>query len=90
MKPDNRTTYATRESILKLLSDDEVAKVSTAETAKSLSAGDEYVDLEHLDDGVRRSGGGAAPMGTLVPKKSVHEATWAKILTQLPPAHARA
>ena len=84
MKPDNRTTYATRESILKLLSDDEVAKVSTAETAKSLSAGDEYVDLEHLDNGVRRAGTALASTGHLLPRKAVREATWAKILTQLP------
>jgi len=89
MKTDMRNTYVTRETILKLLSDDEVASVSTAETAPLLSAGDEYVDLEHLDDGVRRAGGATAPMGHLLPKKAVHEATWAKILTKLAAPHAR-
>jgi hypothetical protein len=89
MKTDNRRTYLTRESILKLLSDDEIAKVSTAETAPCLCAGDEFVDLEHLDDGVRRAGSAIAPMGRLLPKKAVHEATWAKIVTQLPVSHAR-
>jgi len=89
MKTDNRTAYVTRETILQLLSDDEVATVSTAETAPRLSAGDEYVDLEHLDDGVRRAGGMIESMGRLLPKKAVHEATWAKILTKLPVAHAR-
>ena len=90
MKPDNRMSYVTRDSILQLLSDDEVATVSTAETAPPLSAGDEYVDLEHLDDGVRRAGGVIAPMGRLLPKKAVHEATWAKILTTLSAPSARA
>ncbi len=90
MKADNRTTYVTRETILQLLSDDEVATVSTAETSPRLAAGDEYVDLEHLDDGVRRAGGAIAPMGRLLPKKAVHEATWAKILTKLPAPPARA
>jgi hypothetical protein len=90
MTTDNRTTYVTREAILQLLSDDEVATVSTAETAPQLSVGDEYVDLEHLDDGVRRAGGAIAPMGRLLPKKAVHDATWAKILAKLPAPHARA
>jgi hypothetical protein len=90
MKADNRTTYVTRETILQLLSDDEVATVSTAETAPRLSAGDEYVDLEHLDDGVRRAGGAIAPMGRLLPRKAVHDRTWAKILTNLPAPPARA
>ena len=56
MKNDERTAYVTRDTILKLLSDDEVAKVSTAETASRLADGDEYLDLEHLDKGVRRAG----------------------------------
>ena len=43
-----RSQYVTRDSILKLLSDDEVASVSTAETAARLTDGDEYLDLEHL------------------------------------------
>jgi hypothetical protein len=34
---------------LKLLSDDDIARVSTAETAASLAEGDEYVDLDAPD-----------------------------------------
>ena len=83
MKNDERTGYATRNSILKMLSDDEVASVSTAETAAGLGDGDEYLDLEQLDRGVRCAGGAAMPMGRVLPRKAVHANTWKKILTQL-------
>jgi hypothetical protein len=85
MKIDERTAYLTRDGILKLLSDDEVARVSTAEVAARLSDGDEYLDLGHLDLGVRRALGTNAPMGRVLPRKAVHEKTWGKILTQLAP-----
>jgi hypothetical protein len=75
--------YVTRDSVLKLLSDDEVARVSTAETAARLADGDEYLDLEHLDQGVRRADGTATPMGRVLPRKAVHADTWSKILMQL-------
>ena len=83
MTNDVRSAYVTRDSILKVLSDDEVAKVSTAETAARLADGDEYLDLEQLDKGVRRAGGTATPMGRVLPRKAVHASTWSKILTQL-------
>jgi hypothetical protein len=82
MKSDERTEYVTRDSILKLLSDDEVAKVSTAET-RALLDGDEYLDLEQLDRGVQRAGGAVTPMGRVLPKNAVHANTWSKILTLL-------
>ena len=83
LKNDKRTEYATRDSILQLLSDDEVSSVSTAETAAYLSDGDEYLDLEQLDQGVQRARGTATPMGRVLPSKAVHANTWSKILTQL-------
>jgi hypothetical protein len=83
MKSDARTEYVTRDSILKLLSDDEVGKVSKAETAPQLMADDEYLDLEQLERGVQRAGGKATPMGHVLPRKAVHENTWRKILTLL-------
>ncbi len=83
MTGDKRTAYVTRESVLKLLSNEEVARVSTAETAPRLPAGDEFVDLEHLDKGVQRADGIAPPMGHVLPKKAVHPDTWSKILTHL-------
>ena len=83
MKNDERTAYEIRDRILKLLSDDEVAKVSTAETAVRLATGDEYLDLEHLDQGVLRAGTTSTPMGRVLPKKAVRADTWSKILAQL-------
>jgi hypothetical protein len=57
MKNDKRPEYLSRDSMMKLLSDDEVARVSTAETAAHFSDGDEYLDLEQFDRGVQRAPG---------------------------------
>ena len=83
MTIDVRTEYVTRDSILKLLSDDEVGKVSTAETAARLTDGDEYLDLEQLERGVQVAGGKATPMGRVLPRKAVHQDKWNKILALL-------
>jgi hypothetical protein len=72
-----------RNGILSLLSDEEVARVSTAETAARLLDGDEYIDLGQLEQGVRRAEGTATPLGRVLPRKAVHELTWSKIVTQL-------
>jgi len=66
------------------MSNDEIAKVSTAETAAGLKAGDEYLDLEHLENGIQRAGP-AAPvnMGQAVPRSAVSNETWSRILDQL-------
>jgi hypothetical protein len=80
------TTKATkdvlkREAIIQLLTDAEVAKVSTAEDAPRLVEGDEYVDLEDLDSGVQQvqATPRTAP-GHALPRSSVSDATWAKIV----------
>ena len=84
MKHDTRKQYVTRESVLLALSDDEVSAVSTAETATRLPDGEEYLDMEQLDQGVQRAHQKKIPMGRVLPKKSIHENTWQKILKQLP------
>ena len=84
MKTSKESDYKTRESILKLLSDNELASVSTAETATRLSDGDEYLDLDKLDQGVLRASGAAVPMGRVLTKKAVQGNTWNTILTKLP------
>jgi hypothetical protein len=80
MNSHKRIDYLTRDGVLKLLSDDEAASVSNAESAEELDEGDEYLDLEHLDEGVRKADGLIVIMGRVLPRKAVHEITWSKIL----------
>lgn len=80
--------YVTRDHILKMLSEEEVDRVSTAETAVRLADGDEYVDLEQLDRGVQRAHGAAPNMGRVLPRKAVLETTWSKIVTELAASRA--
>ena len=79
----SRTELVARHSILTLLSDHEVASVSTAEAAVLLLDGDEYVDLTQLGQGVRRATGTSAPPGNVISRRAVSEATWNRVLTQL-------
>jgi hypothetical protein len=66
------------------MSNDEIAKVSTAETAAGLKAGDEYLDLEHLEHGIQQAGNAAiVNMGQAVPRSAVSNETWSRILDQL-------
>ncbi len=80
-----RREYVTREDILKMLTDQEINQISRAETVKSLADGDEYLDLEHLAQGVRRARGTDTPTGQLLPKKAVQSATWNRLLARLLP-----
>jgi hypothetical protein len=85
MSDAERREQVTRDSILKLLSDEENARVSTAEAAPRLTEGAEYLDLEHLDQGVQRAKASTAKarMGHVLPRSAVSEETWGKILVQL-------
>jgi hypothetical protein len=88
---NKRTEYVTRDTILRLLSDDEIARVSTAESAIQLVDGDEYVDLRQPDQGVRKALGPAtAPMGDVLPRKAVQEQTWRQIVGLLSAHRAEA
>jgi hypothetical protein len=73
----NRTEYLARATIWGPLSEQEIARVRTEETASQLEIGDEYVDLEVPDRDILQAPGGATPpMGKLLPRKAVHERTW--------------
>ena len=87
MKTDMRSENVVRENVLKLLSDDEVASVSTAETATRLLDGEEYLDLEELERGVQQARKAGPAMGHVLPRRALHKDTWSKILTLLGPAH---
>jgi hypothetical protein len=84
MKNEQKNEYVARETILSFLSDAEVARVSTAETAPRLGIGDEYIDLEDLGRGVQRALGTIeSAMGRVLPRKAVQDDTWARIVAQL-------
>ena len=83
MKNDQRAQYVARDSILKLLSDTEVASVAMAETATSIREGDEYIDLTELQGGVHRSPSETAKVGHILSRAAVRQETWDKILAQL-------
>ena len=78
--------YEVRNNILKLLSDEELASVSTAETATRLAEGDEYLDLDKLDEGVKHADGLAVPIARALLRKAVRSSTWNTILAMLPPS----
>jgi hypothetical protein len=73
----------TRQDIFQLLSAGEVASVDTANAEAQLGNGDEYLDLEQLQQGVQRAKLGATPMGRVLPRKAIHEDTWRKVLRRL-------
>lgn len=71
----------TREAILNLLTDAEVANVSRDEGQPRLARGDEFVDLEHLDLGIQKARfSPLVELDTAVAHGSVSDATWAKIV----------
>ena len=80
---ETRNDMITRDAILMMLSDDEVASVSTAEAAVTLPPRSEYIDLDRLELGVQQSSAAALAMGRILPKKAVHADTWRKIQTAL-------
>jgi len=84
MTDAQRTDLAARDAILKLLTDDEVAKVSLAEVASGLVNRAQYVDLAHLDRGVQTAGIlNKAKAGDVIPRAAVSAETWSKIIAGL-------
>ncbi len=84
-----RNEYRTRDAILKLLSDDEIARVSMREAGSKLHIGDEFIDLEKLDAGVQtmQATTTVSPKDVL-PRKSVHAETWTKVCARVNPVRA--
>ena len=74
----------TREALLELLTDAEVAKVSLAEDASRLVEGDEYVDLTDPSAGIQQvQASPRTPPGHALPRSSVSDASWTKIVQLL-------
>jgi len=72
-----------RDRILQLLVEGEVDGASVVATAVRLANGDEYLDLEQLQQGVQRARGAVNPLSGVLPRKAIHEDTWRRILRQL-------
>jgi hypothetical protein len=84
MTDAKRSEQVTRDAILNLLTDEETARVSTAKVAIGLTEGAEYLDLEQLDQGVKRARAGTAlTMGHVLPRSAISQQTWSKILARL-------
>jgi hypothetical protein len=84
MTDAKRAEEVARDTILGLLSEEETARVSTAEGVSELTEGAEYLDLEHLDRGVQRAKAATAvTMGHILPRNAVRVETWRKILAHL-------
>jgi hypothetical protein len=83
MKNEQQADYSKRDRILQLLSDQELAEVSTAETAPGLADGDEYLDLENLDLGVQRAHQIPVAMGRVLSRRAIRTSTWDAILGTL-------
>jgi hypothetical protein len=80
----HKQDYVSRGQVLKLLSDDEVGRVSTAESARRLEHGAEYVDLDDLRRGVQRMDGAVGPiMSHILPRVAVSDETWKRICARL-------
>ena len=81
MTTHSKKNALTRETLLALLTDAEVAKVSMAEDAPRLIEGDEYVDLADPAAGVQQvQATPRTPPGEALPRSAVSDATWAKIV----------
>ncbi len=80
MSPDTKAGTITREAVLALLSDAEVARVSRAEDEPRLVEGDEYVDLEDPGAGVRQVHTKSVRPRKALPRSAVSDSTWAKVV----------
>ncbi|MEO8699958.1 MAG: hypothetical protein ABI867_07935 [Kofleriaceae bacterium] len=78
MNPNAVKLAVTREAILNLLTDAEVANVSRDEGQPRLARGNEFVDLARIDLGIQKAE--LAPLDTAVAHGSVSDATWARIV----------
>ncbi|MGN6111154.1 MAG: hypothetical protein ACTHU0_39010 [Kofleriaceae bacterium] len=81
MNVDKAIEIETRNQILRLLSDTEAEGVATAET-HPIPAGEEFLDLEHLERGVQRAEPATRSAHT-IPRTAVSDSTWQKILAVL-------
>lgn len=81
--PAKGVTYQRRHALLALLSDEEVARVSTLESSGPLAEGEEYLDLARPERGaLRAQAASTIVMGNVLPRSAVSAETWAKLLIE--------
>lgn len=80
MKKPTRNGLVELESIMELLTDIEAAAVSSAEARGQLVKGEEFVDLQKLEQGVLRADGVQQPTNDVLPRKAVTPQTWDRIV----------
>lgn len=84
MSGSTRDELSARNAIMMLLTDEENARVTTAEAGASLADGSEFLDLEHLERGIQRANSSSPlAMAHLIPRNAVGNDTWSKIVTHL-------
>ena len=83
MNEPNPGPITTRDHILQLLSDGELANFSSSQTEPQLRRGQQYLDLAHLAQGVQRADGSPTAPTDFLPRHAIHEDTWRRILRQL-------
>jgi hypothetical protein len=78
-----RTENTARKEVLKLLSDGGTASASTVDATVRLLDGEEYLDLDRLDQGVLRATKASLTRRSVLPRRTLHKDTWSKILALL-------
>ena len=82
MNHSRLTSSACRGDVLAFLSEAEHRSLASAPTHR-FAVGDEFLDLEKLEEGVRTARGSGPPLAGLLPRSAVHDSTWQKILSYL-------
>jgi hypothetical protein len=79
-----RLAYVSREHLLTLLGPKDAAVVTEAEARASVSIGEDYLDLHHLEHGVRKANGYAGKLTNVLSKRAVSEELWLRVLSHTP------
>jgi hypothetical protein len=80
---NKRRAFARRDAMLEILSLDKTPAELVPDGAPTLLSGDLFINLTRLELGVRIAREPMIPNGRVVARKSVQEATWAKLLVVL-------
>ena len=84
MSGPTRVDQSARNAIMMLLTDEETARVATAQAGARLADGAEFLDLEQLERGIQRAASRTPiAMGHIIARSAVGNDTWNRIVTHL-------